>query len=112
MALIDPDSLAGALADSHRRTILVLLLTQESLCVCELIAALDAPQARVSQHLAKLRDAGLVRHRRIANRHYYALADGLPLWVLAVLRGFAEGAADRTAEARLMTMPNRPPRAA
>lgn len=112
MFRIDPDSLAGALADSHRRTILVLLLAQESLCVCELIAALDAPQARVSQHLARLRDAGLVRHRRIANRHYYALTSDLPDWVLAVLRGFAEGAADRAAEARLLAMPNRPPRAA
>lgn len=112
MTRIEPDSLAGALADSHRRTILLLLLAQESLCVCKLIAALAAPQARVSQHLAQLRDAGLVRHRRVANRHHYALTADLPGWLLALLRGFAEGGADGAAEARLLAMPNRPPRAA
>jgi ArsR family transcriptional regulator len=110
MTAIDPDSLAAALADSHRRAILTLLLAQGGLCVCELVAALDAPQARVSQHLARLRSAGLVRHQRVANRHHYALAEDLPGWVVAVLRGFAEGEADRTFEARLVAMPNRPPR--
>lgn len=98
MTPIDPDSMAGALADSHRRLILNLLQGQRDLCVCELVAALDAPQARVSQHLARLRAAGLVRHRRVANRHHYALADDLPGWVVAVLRGFAEGEAGRMAE--------------
>lgn len=112
MTAIDPDALAAALADRHRRMILGLLRGRGDLCVCELVAALDAPQARVSQHLARLRDLGLVRHRRVANRHHYALARDLPGWVGAVLGGFAEGDADRSAEARLDAMPNRPPKAA
>jgi ArsR family transcriptional regulator len=112
MTGIDPDTLAAALADRHRRAILTLLLTRGSLCVCELIAALEAPQARVSQHLARLRDAGLVRHQRVANRHHYALAGDLPGWVATVLRGFAEGDTDGAATARLDAMPNRPPKAA
>lgn len=112
MTTIDPDTLAAALADRHRRAILNLLQGRRDLCVCELVAALDAPQARVSQHLARLRDAGLVRHQRVANRHHYALARDLPGWVTTVLAGFAEGDTDLAAEARLEAMPNRPPKAA
>ena len=90
MSTLDPNQLASALGDRHRRLILAMLADAESLCVCELVDALGVPQARVSQHLARLRAAGLVEHERVANRHHYRLAPGLPLWACTVLRGYAE----------------------
>ena len=110
----DPSGLSVALADDSRLAILVLLAAEGPLCVCELIHALAAPQPRVSQHLARLRGAGLVAHRRVANRHYYALAADLPDWVARVVDAYRDGFAETgrldALRARLATMPDRPPR--
>ncbi len=53
------------LADETRLKIFALL-AKEELCVCEIEDVLGLPQSRVSNHLAVLRRAGLVRHRRDA----------------------------------------------
>jgi len=111
---LDPSGLSVALADNSRLAILVLLAAEGPLCVCELIHALEAPQPRVSQHLARLRAAGLVAHRRVANRHYYALAADLEGWVRRVVDGYRDGFAQTgrlgTLRARLAAMDARPPR--
>jgi DNA-binding transcriptional ArsR family regulator len=62
------------LADPTRMKILWALLQGESsvACLADLVGA--APTA-VSQHLAKLRLAGLVKGRREANFVYYSAAD-------------------------------------
>ncbi len=52
-----------ALADETRLKIFALLTKQE-LCVCEIEDVLGLPQSLVSNHLAVLRQAGLVRSRR------------------------------------------------
>lgn len=109
---LHPSHLSQALADSSRLSLLALLCTDAPLCVCELGYALELPQPRVSQHLARLRTLGLVRHTRHANRHYYALAPGLPAWIGAVVDGHragleAAGTLERP-RARLATMPHRP----
>ena len=52
-----------ALADENRLRAVCALRGGE-LCVCELVAALRMPQGKVSRHLAVLKQAGLVRHRR------------------------------------------------
>jgi len=44
-------------------------------CVCHLAALLGKPQPYISQHLAALREAGLVVDRREGLRIYYRLAD-------------------------------------
>jgi ArsR family transcriptional regulator, arsenate/arsenite/antimonite-responsive transcriptional repressor len=54
---------AALLADPSRSTILALL-ADGPVCVCEMAAALGARENNVSNHLAKLRDAGLVRATR------------------------------------------------
>ena len=46
-------------------------LAREEECVCHLSALLDKPQPHVSQHLASLKEAGLVLDRRDAQRIYY-----------------------------------------
>lgn len=73
--LVAPDveeaaAIAALLADPIRAAIL-RILGDGPHCVCELAAALDARENNVSNHLAKLRDAGLVRaSRHAANARY------------------------------------------
>lgn len=45
-------------------------------CVCELQDDLDAAQSRLSFHLKKLKDAGVVSDRRDGRWVYYALVPG------------------------------------
>ncbi len=58
-----PLAVAALLADGTRMGILALLRDGPH-CVCELAAALGARENNVSNHLARLRDAGLVRAAR------------------------------------------------
>jgi ArsR family transcriptional regulator len=62
--VVDVAATAALLGDPVRAGILALLRTGPH-CVCEMAAALDARQNNVSNHLARLRRAGLVR----ASRH-------------------------------------------
>ena len=66
--------LFGALADETRLRI-VNLLSRGELCVCNIVAILDAPQPKVSRHLATLRHAGLVNGRREGAWMHYSLAE-------------------------------------
>ncbi|HEX6939693.1 MAG TPA: metalloregulator ArsR/SmtB family transcription factor [Longimicrobiales bacterium] len=61
-----------ALADPKRLRILELLRDGER-CVCELTEALGLGQSLLSFHLRALKDAGLVRDRRVGRWVYYAL---------------------------------------
>ncbi len=62
------------LADPTRLCIVQLLLDGER-SVGELVAALGAPQGRVSSHLMCLRWCGFVATRRQGRRVYYRIAD-------------------------------------
>jgi ArsR family transcriptional regulator, arsenate/arsenite/antimonite-responsive transcriptional repressor len=62
----------AALSDETRLQI-VELLTRGEWCVCDLQGALDAAQSRLSFHLRKLKDAGLVIDRREGRWSYYSL---------------------------------------
>jgi DNA-binding transcriptional ArsR family regulator len=61
-----------AIAESARRDILMALGSGER-SVNDLVGALDLPQPRVSQHLATLRTAGLVRSRAQGRQRLYAV---------------------------------------
>lgn len=61
-----------ALADKTRLHILALLKHDE-MCVCELVDVLDMTQPAISQHLRKLKQAGLVKERKTAQWVYYGL---------------------------------------
>lgn len=58
------------LADPTRLKLLKLILAEE-LCVCELQELLQISQPAVSQHVAKLKMAGLVKERRAGMWTYY-----------------------------------------
>jgi DNA-binding transcriptional ArsR family regulator len=77
--------LLKALADPTRLKLLKLLLHEE-LCVCELQELLQISQPGVSQHIAKLKAAGLIKERRAGMWTYYR---GQPTRLQAALRTFA-----------------------
>jgi ArsR family transcriptional regulator len=110
--MIDADALVQALADRTRLKALVLLTRESSLCVCELTAALDVSQPKMSRHLAALRALDIVEDARLANRVFYRLHPELPGWALGVLHGLAEGMVAASGFAavqrRLHEFPNRP----
>ena len=62
----------AALADPRRRELVALLLDGPR-AVGELVESLGLSQPGTSKHLRVLRDAGLVRVRRDAQRRLYAL---------------------------------------
>lgn len=62
-----------ALGDETRLRIMALLLNDQELCVCDIMAALDLPQSTVSRHLSYLRNAGLVDDRRHGVWMYYKI---------------------------------------
>jgi len=85
------------------RVRLVALLARQALTVAELTAVTDLAQSRVSTHLGKLKEAGILRDRRQGASTLYAVNDGaMPaearkVWTLlegelddAVLRDDAE----------------------
>lgn len=78
-----------AFADENRIRLLNLLLEGE-VCVCDLCAALEMPQPRISRHLAYLRRAELVTVRQDGKWKYYAAAKhpaGLHRRLLNCVRG-------------------------
>ena len=58
------------LGDRTRLNILSLLYRHE-LCVAQLVDLLDQTQPNISQHLRKLKDAGLVREEKRGQWSYY-----------------------------------------
>jgi ArsR family transcriptional regulator len=98
-----------ALTD-RTRVRLLALLEDEELSVAELTRVLDAPQSRVSTHLARLREAGFLVDRAEGASNRYRLADGaMPQPARAALEamhdaiaGDAEIARDRERRARVL----------
>ena len=63
-----------ALSDETRLRILKLL-EQGELCVCDIVAAFDMIQPKVSFHLATLKAAGLVKDRKEGKWMHYKIDD-------------------------------------
>ncbi len=61
-----------ALSDETRLRI-VKLLEHGELCVCDLTAALELVQPKISFHLAVLKEAGLIRDRKEGRWTHYRL---------------------------------------
>lgn len=60
------------LGDKTRLTIMAVLKQREC-CVCEFVEVFDTSQPSISQHLRKLKDAGLVKEERRGQWIYYSL---------------------------------------
>ena len=63
-----------ALSDETRLRI-IKLLEQGELCVCDITAALDMVQPKVSFHLSALKEAGLIKDRKSGKWIHYSLSD-------------------------------------
>jgi ArsR family transcriptional regulator, arsenate/arsenite/antimonite-responsive transcriptional repressor len=74
-----------ALADGTRLQI-VRMLAGEELCVCDLQDAVGAYQSRLSFHLRRLKDAGLVADRKVGRWVFYSLRPE----ALVVMRTFLQ----------------------
>jgi len=61
-----------ALSDVTRLRI-IKLLGQGELCVCDITAALDMVQPKVSFHLSALKEAGLIKDRKEGKWIHYSL---------------------------------------
>jgi DNA-binding transcriptional ArsR family regulator len=77
-------ALLKALANENRLLILCNLVGRE-LSVGELLTKVPLSQSALSQHLALLREEGLVRTRREAQVIYYSLADARVSQVIDLL---------------------------
>jgi len=73
-----------ALGDDTRLRILGLLRMRE-LCVCELTGLIGLSQAAVSEHLRRLKDAGLVEDERRGTWAFYRLRSDIPGYVQEAL---------------------------
>lgn len=83
--LDSPVSLFKCLADETRLRLALLVADQGELCVCELTAALDVSQPKISRHLGQLRACALLADRRQGQWVYYRLHPALPAWAASLL---------------------------
>lgn len=74
-----------ALGDDTRLQILVLLGKRE-FCVCELVELFGLSQSAISEHLRRLKDAGLAVDERRGMWVFYRLGDVLPEFVIQALQ--------------------------
>jgi DNA-binding transcriptional ArsR family regulator len=74
------------LANPQRLLILCQLVVEQEMSVGRLEEAVGLSQSALSQHLAKLRDEGLVATRREAQTIHYRIADKNVQRVLALLK--------------------------
>lgn len=100
---MQPSVFYKCLADVTRLRLLLLLVDQKRLCVCDLHEALDISQPKASRHLADLRKCGLVLDEREGRWMYYRLHPELPEWAREVIRLTKAANADciRECEVRL-----------
>ena len=107
---LDPVSVFKCLADETRARMTLLIADGGELCVCELTAALDDSQPKISRHLAQLRSCGVLEDQRRGQWVYYRLHPRLPEWVHHLLQGVVRANESwlATNSEKLQRMRNRP----
>ncbi|MCX7897350.1 MAG: metalloregulator ArsR/SmtB family transcription factor [Rhodocyclaceae bacterium] len=74
-------------AISHPLRLKILcVLGDKEICVQDIVDAVGTSQSNISQHLAILRDKGVLATRKDANRVYYRVADKRTLMLVAMMR--------------------------
>ena len=78
-----------AMAHPLRLKILCLLMQFEKISVLDLVEAVGTSQSNISQHLSILKEKGLLRCEKEANKVYYCLVDeDLTLLVSSIRKAF------------------------
>nr|WP_128894116.1 metalloregulator ArsR/SmtB family transcription factor [Longirhabdus pacifica] len=81
MEMENAASILKLLGDQTRLT-MVKMLESHDYCVCEFVAVFHASQPAISQHLRKLKDAGIVKETRKGQWMIYALNPNSPYFTL------------------------------
>jgi ArsR family transcriptional regulator len=103
--LVSATALLRVLSDSTRVRLLALL-RREALTVAELSSVLRLAQPRVSTHLAKLKDAQLVRDRRAGVSAYYRFNESGIEGAADLLRALEDGVDDALLDADAQRLPS------
>jgi ArsR family transcriptional regulator, arsenate/arsenite/antimonite-responsive transcriptional repressor len=85
LKIMSPAQFFKCLSDDTRLRCVALLQKQGKLCVCELTAALNLSQPKISRHLALLRQCGLLLDSREGQWVYYQINPKLPDWAFPIL---------------------------
>lgn len=102
--LVSATALLRVLSDPTRVRLLALL-RREELTVAELASVLRLAQPRVSTHLAKLKESGLVRDRRAGVSAYYRFNEGGADGAGDLLRSLEDGVDDALLDADAQRLP-------
>jgi len=74
-------------AMSHPLRLKILcILGDKEISVQEIVAAVGTTQSNISQHLAILRDKGILASRKHANRVYYRVSDARTLRLISMMQ--------------------------
>ncbi|HLI17238.1 MAG TPA: metalloregulator ArsR/SmtB family transcription factor [Rhodanobacteraceae bacterium] len=103
--LVSATALLRVLSDPTRVRLLALL-RREELTVAELSSVLRLAQPRVSTHLAKLKEAGLVRDRRAGVSAYYRFNESGFDGAADLLRTLEDGVDDAQLDADAQRLPS------
>lgn len=92
-------NMTKALADGNRLRVIVALMDNDELCVCQITEMLRLATATVSRHMSVLQKARLVESRKDGRWVFYRLIDTFPdllrRWLREMLVESPEIAADR-----------------
>ena len=78
-----------AVADANRLRILACLKKGE-VCVCDFTDVLNISQPAVSQHLRKLKEAGIITERKVGTWKHYRIQENQTLLMQSVLASVDE----------------------
>ncbi len=87
---MNPVQFYKCLSDETRLRCLMLIQRESELCVCELTAALNEMQPKVSRHLAQLRQCKLLLDRKQGQWVFYRINPALPTWAKSVIEQTVE----------------------
>ena len=74
-------------AISHPLRLKILcFIGEQEICVQDIVEAVGTSQSNISQHLAILRDKGVLQTRKDANRVFYRVADARTVQLIVLMR--------------------------
>ena len=85
-----PQDFFKIMADPLRLSMILMLASQDELCVCDFVEITGMSQPKVSRHLAQLREYGLLLDRRDHRWVYYRLNSAVPDWMRQSIKLAAE----------------------
>lgn len=78
-----------AVSDPNRLKLLACLKKRE-VCACDFVQVVNISQPAVSQHLKKLKEAGIIVERPVGTWKHYRLSEQLPPYIQAIINQLEE----------------------